>query len=191
MKPRRPWGAANCETVVTFVGSWVAQRNGVIRRPELGLAVPESCVLGGQARWCQMQTRKWAPRSRGLRTAKPRPHSSAPGGPKEWCHTQTKQNEASPSLGAANCETFATFVSSCEAQRPEGGLAVPGGRELRNCRTFVGPWVVQRSGVIRRSECGLAAPEGCELRNCRWFRWLLGGPTEWCHKHIRMRPRWP
>ena len=60
------------------------------------------------------------------------------GGPKEWCRTQTKQNEASPSHGAANCETFATFVSSCEAQRPERGLAVPGGRELRNCRNVRG-----------------------------------------------------
>ena len=74
------------------------------------------------------------------------------------------QKEASLSLGAANCETAATFV---------------------------GPWVVQRSGVIRRSECGVAAPEGCELRNCRWFRWLLGSPAECCHTQIRMRPRRP
>ena len=27
-------GAANCETVATFVGSWWTQRNGVIRRPD-------------------------------------------------------------------------------------------------------------------------------------------------------------
>ena len=39
--------------------------------------------------------------------------------PAKWCHTRTKQNEASPSLGAANCETVATFVGSGEAQRSD------------------------------------------------------------------------
>ena len=35
------------------------------------------------------------------------------GGPAEWCRTKTTmKNEASPSLGAANCETVATFVGS-------------------------------------------------------------------------------
>ena len=44
-----PLGAASCETVITFGWSWEAQRNGAIRRPECGLAVPEGCVLGGPA----------------------------------------------------------------------------------------------------------------------------------------------
>ena len=74
------------------------------------------------------------------------------------------QNEASPSLGAAKCETVATFGGS---------------------------WEDQRSGVICKPERDLPVPGGCELRNCRWFRWLLGGPAEWCHTQIRMRPRRP
>ena len=98
MRPRRPWGAANCETVASFVGRW------------------------------------------------------------------RDQNEASPPLGAANCETVAAFGGS---------------------------WEDQQNGVVFRPERDLPVPGGCELRNCRWFRWLLGGPAEWCHTQIRMRPRRP
>ena len=127
MKPRRPWGprtaklsplswapggpsgmvsyadqseaspslrGANCEIAATFAGPWEAQRSGVICRPEGGLAVPG---------WCKLRT------CRHVRVLL--------GGPAKWCHTQTKLNEASPSVGAANCETVATFVGSWEAQR--------------------------------------------------------------------------
>ena len=121
--------------------SWEAERDGVMCKPERGFHVPWGCEL----RNCHHVRRLL-------------------GGPKEWRHTQTKQNEASPSLGAANYETVAMFV---------------------------GPWGVQRSGVIRGSEFSLAASGGCELRSCRQIRWLLGGPTEWGHTQIRMRPRLP
>ena len=48
-------------------------------------------------------------------------------------------NEASPSLEAANCAAVATFVGSWEAQRNDVlRLAVPRGCELRNCRHFRG-----------------------------------------------------
>ena len=33
-------GAANCETVAKFVGSWEAQRSRVVRKSERSLAVP-------------------------------------------------------------------------------------------------------------------------------------------------------
>ena len=82
-------GAAKCETIPTFGWSWEAPRSGAIRRLECGLAVP------------------------GGRELRNRPHvSGPPGGPAEWCH-----NEASPSLGAANCETVASFGCSW---RPSG-----------------------------------------------------------------------
>ena len=74
------------------------------------------------------------------------------------------QNEAAPSLRVANGEIAATFAGS---------------------------WETQRGGVIRRPEKNLPVPEGCELRNCRHFRVILGGPAQWCHTQIRMRPRRP
>ena len=74
--------------------SWEAERDGVMCKPERGFHVPWGCEL----RNCHHIRRLL-------------------GIPKEWCHTQTKQNEASPSLGAASCETVATFVGSREAQR--------------------------------------------------------------------------
>ena len=96
-------GTAKCETDASFGSSWEAQRSGVRRKPEGGLAVP-----GGR----ELPNRRHV---RGLL-----------GGPAEWCHTKTTmKNEASPSLGAANCETVATFVGS---------------------------WGAQRNGVIRRPE---------------------------------------
>ena len=132
MKPRRPWGlrtakmwppsfafglpsgvmsyadqkeasaslAANCQAVTTFVGSWEARRSGVTRKSERRLAVP-----GGR----ELRNRRHV--------------REPPGGPSGV--VSCANQEASPSLGAANCETVATFVS---------------------------PWGVQRSGVIRRSE---------------------------------------
>ena len=64
------------------------------------------------------------------------------------------QNETSPSLGAAICETVATFV---------------------------GFWEGQRNDVLRRPLRDLAVLRGgCDLRKCRHFRGLLGGPAEWC-----------
>ena len=39
IRPRRPLGAANSETVAVFVGCWRAQRSDLIRRsPSLGAA---------------------------------------------------------------------------------------------------------------------------------------------------------
>ena len=72
------------------------------------------------------------------------------------------QNEASPSLGAANCETDVTVGGSWEAQR----------------------------GGVRRKSGGLTVPGGHKLRNCRHFRGLLGGPADCCHTHT-MKPRRP
>ena len=60
------------------------------------------------------------------------------------------QNEASPSLWAANCETVATFVGPWGAANCEA------------VATFVGPWEVQRSGVPRTSRLDLAAPWGAD-----------------------------
>ena len=68
--------------------SWEAERDGDMCKHEGGLHVPWGCEL----RNCHHIRRLL-------------------GGPKEWCHTQTKQNEASPSLGAANCQAVATFVA--------------------------------------------------------------------------------
>ena len=131
-------GSSNCETATTFVGSWEAQRSGAIRRPS------------------RMRPRRpW-----GLRTAKLSPVSWAPGRP-GGVVSYAHENEASPSLGAANCEADATF-------------GTPG-----------------RSGGTRRPESALTVPWGCELRKCRHFRGLLGGPEESCHMQTRMRPRRP
>ena len=73
------------------------------------------------------------------------------------------QNEASPSLGAANSENVATFVCF---------------------------WLAQRRDVLRGSEGGLGVP-GCELSSCHHVCGLLGGPAEWCHTQFRMTPRRP
>ena len=106
MRARRPSGMVsyadqNEASPSLKAASWEAERDGVMCKPE-GLHVPWGCEL----RNCHHVRRLL-------------------GGLREWCHTQTKQNEASPSLGAANCETVATFM---------------------------GPLGVQRSGVIRISE---------------------------------------
>ena len=87
----------------------------------------------------------------------------APGGPSGMV-SHADQSEASPSLRVANCEITATIAGS---------------------------WEAQRSGVIRRPERSLPVPAGCELRNCHHFRVVLGGPAQWCHTQIRMRPRRP
>ena len=88
-------GAASCETDASFGSSWEAQSSGVRRKPEGRLAVP-----GGRE----------PPNRRHVR--------GLLGGPAEWCHTKTTmKTEAAPSLGAANCETVATFMGSWEAQR--------------------------------------------------------------------------
>ena len=90
MKPRLPWGGCDL-------------RN---RRHVRGL-------LAGPAGWCHMQTKKKLPRPWGLRTAKLPLVSVAPGKPSRLL-PHANQNEASPSLGIANCETVATFGSSWE-----------------------------------------------------------------------------
>ena len=164
-------------------------------------------------------------RPRGLRTAK-LPLSPVPGRP-SGVTSYADQNEASPSLGAAKCETAATFAGSweewCQTQArmqprrpsglriakllPSGLLRRPSGMvshavqneaspSLRaangeNATTFAGSWEAQRGGVIRRPERNLPVPGGCELRNCRHFWVVLGGPAQWCHTQIRMRPRRP
>ena len=74
-------GAANCETAATFDGFWE-----------------------------HMQTRKRPPRPWGLRTERLSPRSWAPGRP-SGVMPYANQNEASPSLGAANCQAVATFVA--------------------------------------------------------------------------------
>ena len=133
MRPRWPCGAAKCETVATFVDCWRVQPSDVMRRSERCLTALGGCelrncrhvrgLLGGPAGWCHKQTRKRPPRPWGLRTAKLSLVSVAPGRPSRVV-PHADQNEASPSPGAANCETVATFV---------------------------GPRWVQRSGAIRIS----------------------------------------
>ena len=140
-----------------------------------------------------MQIRVRRRRPWGLRAAKLPPLSGAPGRPGEVA-LYTSQKEASPSLGAANCETDAAFW---EAQRsgvirkPEGDLAVPGGRELRNCRHVRGPLRDPAEWCHTQIRMRPRRPWSCELRSCRQFRWLMGWPTEWGHTQIRMRPRRP
>ena len=112
--------AANGESATTFAGSWEAQRGGVIRRPERNLPVPGGCelrncrhfwvVLGGPAQWCHTQIRMRPRRPWGLRTARLSPCSWAPGRP-SGVMPYANQNEASPSLGLANCQAVATFVA--------------------------------------------------------------------------------
>ena len=164
---------ANCETDATFGGSWEAQRGGVRRKPEGGLAVPggrelRNCrhfggLLGGPADCCHTQTTMKLRRPWGLRTAKLSPRSWAPGGPSGMV-SYADQSEASPSLRGANCEI---------------------------AETFAGPWEVQRSGVICRPEGGLAVPGWCKLRNCRHVRVLLGGPAKWCHMQTKLNEASP
>ena len=64
------------------------------------------------------------------------------------------QNEASPSLGAANCETVASFVagrSSGLLPHADHNEASPslGAANCETVATFVGSWGAQRNGVIR------------------------------------------
>ena len=74
-----------------------------------------------------IQTRPRGSLGGGLRTAKLSPLSLVSGwhrSPLSWAPggasgvtPYAHQNETSPSLGAANCETVASFVGSWEAQR--------------------------------------------------------------------------
>ena len=64
------------------------------------------------------------------------------------------QSEASPTLGAANCETFASFVagrSSGLVPHADHSEASPslGAANCETVATFVGSWGAQRNGVIR------------------------------------------
>ena len=83
-------GIANCETVATFGSSW--------------------------EEWCHTRARMRPRRPWGPRTVKLTPLSGAPGRPNAVA-SDANQKEASPSPGAANCETVATLVGSWEAQR--------------------------------------------------------------------------
>ena len=63
------------------------------------------------------------------------------------------QNRTSLSLGAAKCETVATFVGSWQVQRSR--VIRKSDLGAANCETvasFVGSWEAQRSRVIRKSE---------------------------------------
>ena len=163
-------GAANKETVATFVGSWEAQRSGLIRR----------------------QNRMRPRRPWGLRTAEMWLLSWAPGKP-SGVTSYANSNEASPSLRAANCETVATLVgpggSSGVVPHADQNEASPALKGMRTAKrsprswalgssggvvsytqirmrprrplgaansetvaTFVGCWRVQRSDLIRKSE---------------------------------------
>ena len=64
------------------------------------------------------------------------------------------QNEASPSLGAANCESFVAGESSVllpHADQSEASVSL-GTANSETVATFVGSWEAQRNGVIRKSE---------------------------------------
>ena len=100
-------GAANCETVVTFVGSW-GRASGVTSYAD----------------------QNEPGRPGGLRTAKLLPLSCAPGadqnetspslgasGGSSGVTPYGYQNEASPSQGAASSETVATFGGCWRVQR--------------------------------------------------------------------------
>ena len=170
MKPRRPCGLRTAKMPPL---SWVRGRSGAIHRPEWSLAVHGGCelrnyrhvrrLLGGPAESRRTLTRMRPHRPRGLRTAKLPQRSRVPGRP-SGVVSYADQEEASPSLGAASCETVPTFGWS---------------------------WEAPRSGATRRLECGLAVPGGRELRNRRHVHGPLGDPAEWCRMHIRMRPRRP
>ena len=86
-------GAANCETVATFVGS-------------------------SEAQWSLCPDQNEASPPLGSATAKMSPISWAPGR-SSGVVPHAKHNEASPSLGAANCETDVTFGGSWEVQRSD------------------------------------------------------------------------
>ena len=83
------------------------------------------------------------------------------------------QNETSPTVGAVNCETFATFVGSggwssvvrCLANHKET-LPSLGGCEFQNSDHFRGLLGVLRSAGQRRFRLDLDIPEGaanCEI----------------------------
>ena len=80
-------GAAKCEAVATFGGSW--RPSGVMPRPD------------------QIEA---SPSLKGLRTAKLSPRSCA-SGRSSGVTPYADQNESSLSLWTANCESFATLVS--------------------------------------------------------------------------------
>ena len=65
---------------------------------------------------CHTRIRMRPRRPWGLRTAKLPPRSWAPGR-SNGAVSYANQNEASPSLGAANCETVGAFGGSREAQQ--------------------------------------------------------------------------
>ena len=84
------------------------------------------------------------------------------------------QNEASPSLGAANCETVTAFVGSCEvsgvASHADQNAASPS-VEAAICdtvATFVCCWRVQRSGDADQNQASppLRAANGKTVATC-------------------------
>ena len=127
-------GAADCETVATFLGSWgpgvvTSYADQKWTSPCLGAA---DCETGAAFvdRWDVQRSgvvraSEWdLAVPGGLRTAKLSPLSRAAGG-SSGVTPYADQNEASPFLGAATCKAAATFVGS---------------------------WGYQRHGVIRKPE---------------------------------------
>ena len=167
-------GVAFRETVATFVGSWEVQRSGVLRISEWDLAVPG-----------------------GLRSAKLRPLSWAPGRSSALV-SYAHQNETSPSLGGCdprNCRHFRGLLGG-PAQwcltHIRMGPRRPGG--VRSVKLSLLSWAPGRSGaeVSYAYQSGTSPSPGCcDPQNYRHFRELLGGPTQWCPRQIRMRPRRP
>ena len=161
-------GAANCETVATFVGSW--------------------------EEWCHTQARIKPRRPWGLRIEKLSP-SGLPGRPSGMV-LHAVQNEASPPLRAANGGTATTFAGSWEAQRgdvirrPERNVPAPGSCKLRNCHHFRvvlgGPaqWCHTQTRMRPRRPRGLRT---AKLSPVSW----LGGPADCCHTQTTMKPRRP
>ena len=103
------------------------------------------------------------------------------------------QNEASPSLGAANCETVTAFVGSCEvsgvASHADQNAASPS-VEAAICdtvATFVCCWRVQRSGDADQNQASppLRAANGKTVATCGG---VSGGPASSRPSRIRMRP---
>ena len=142
MRPRRPWGAAICETVATFVSSWEVQRKDVLRGSKEASPSPG----GSDLRNCR--------HCRGLL-----------GGPAEGCPTRITTRPRG-ALGGSICETVATFVGSWKVQRRGAlcgsplDLAVPWGAAICESVAFfsVGFREGQRSDALRRSPIDLAVP---------------------------------
>ena len=110
MRPRRPWGAAICETVAAFVGSREVQRSGMSNGHSRGLAGPWGVAKGATV---ATFVGFWeAQRSGGVKRTPSRPRVSL--------------------MGAAKSATVATFVGSWEARRS--------GASRGPCRDLAAPW---------------------------------------------------